>query len=261
MSRFGRLAGAAILAGIGVLFASSPAHAQLRMRIEDTGTNVGVVLTGAGGVVQFNNAGGANFSTNFGLVQATGLSKPGQPPGPPAVAEIHLNNITVATTGPATIVLTLEDTGFTAPATGGAFVTGSFGGTINGGTARGQSWVNTANAVPNLGTNAGTTTTTASLAGNPAGGVVIPAGSIPDLPAAFVGGPGAFSTSGSAPFTVSGPYSMFMQVTLTFTSAGTASFDIDQSVFVPEPGTGLAALASLPFVGSLYWLRRRYKKA
>src|SRR5262245_65927945 len=103
MSRLSRLAGAAILAGIGVLFAASPAQAALRMRLDDTTNNVGVVLTGAGGVVKFDNGGPPPpvFSPSFSVVTPPATSQPGIPPGPPLLAVLPRNNFTAAPTGPA----------------------------------------------------------------------------------------------------------------------------------------------------------------
>ena len=62
---------------------------------------------------------------------------------------------------------------------------------------------------------------------------------------AAVFGPGAFAPSADIDFTKAGPYSLFQQVTISFTGPGVVSLTLDSTVAqaVPEPVSG-AVLAS-----------------
>jgi hypothetical protein len=113
-----------------------------------------------------------------------------------------------------------------------------------------QSWANPGNVVPNYGADK-----------FPAGaGVVIggvPGGSVPVWGPAFTSGLSSFSSTSSAGFTASGPYSLFAEVDITFTGAGTVSFDENQTVgAVPEPSNfAVAVLGAFGLIG--YGLLRR----
>jgi hypothetical protein len=165
--------------------------------------------------------------------------------------EIDLNSVNVATTGAATLHLFLEDTGFASPKSPPATILGTVGGTLNapaGSTITVQSWANAGNAVPNYGPNT-----------FPAGPVTIggvPSGSVASWSPAFVSGPGAFSSTSSSPFNVSGPYSLFAEVDVTFSGAGSVSFNEHQLVTVPEPRTIFIAVIGLLLFGVRYRLRR-----
>jgi hypothetical protein len=236
---------------IGALSWSTTAQADLRLALED-GAATGVVITDQGvgdsnpvvGADTFVGAIDANFMVNV----TTGISKP-------VVGsnnEISLTSVNVASAGAGTIHIFMEDTGFTNPPSGAASILGTAGGTLTapaGSKIEVQSWGNPGNGVPNYGPDT-----------FPAGHVTIggvPGGSVPVWSPAFVHGPGSFSNTSSAPLRVSGPYSLFAEVDVTFKGKGSVSFTETQTTsVVPEPSTfALAGLGALGLIGC--GLRRR----
>jgi hypothetical protein len=249
-----------LLAGIVMTGLAPPAMASFRLRIEDTGANVGVVLTGTE-VPGNNPSGSITFSGAIGAFSVVVTTTVTAHSSPNNVADLDLNNITVIGSGPGTLRITAEDTGYTR-GTNPFVLQGTVGGTLTGpaGTTDTiQSWANGTNLVPDLGADAGTTSTAVSLASNPLG--AIPSGSTKAWNPAFVASPGAFSSTSTNSFT-SGPptnFSLFVQTTLVFTGAGSTSFNEEQQAFgTPAPQGLVLALSALPVLGA-FWLRRRLK--
>lgn len=232
-----------------------PSEGAMRMRIENLGMGQGVVVTdnGAGdlnplaGAITVSQAipGGFAVSVN------TGISDPPVVQPPAGDQSLDLNSVTVQTTGAAILRIILENDGFLGSGGPGLF-SASLGGVLTapaGSTATFQSSVNPTNAVPTLGPDI-------SPAGA-LGAVVFPGGSIGS---AFAFGPGAFAGStGPTPF-VTGPLnSLYLEATISFTGAGSVSFDTFAS-FVDQgaPGVPLpAALYAGLVMGAGVLLRRR----
>ena len=253
-----------LLAGIVLGGLAPQASASFRLRIEDTGSNVGVVLTGT--EVPANNPSGTIlFSGSVGIFSVVVTNVVTSHSSPNNLADLDTTNITVSGTSPGTLRITAEDTGYTR-GTSPFTVQGTVGGTVTGpaGTSLTvQSWASGTNAVPNLGADAGTTSSAVSLVGNSLGS--IPSGSTPAWNIGgpgnpFVAGPGPFSSLGTNTFSSSPVnYSLFMQATLVFAGAGNTSFNEEQQVFgTPAPQGLMLAISALPVLGA-FWLRRRLK--
>src|SRR5215470_1789161 len=224
--------GALILGAFASLsFFSSPVSATMRLRIEDlsNGGDVGAVITDNGPGDINPLVGALTFSGQVGsfLVNVTtGLSKPIV--GGSDLGQIDLNSVNVLTSGAGTLRLTLEDTGYLAGPDSTLHVFGTVGGTLTapaGSTITVQSWANGNNLVPDLGPDQGV----GAIGGTPAGSV---AAWTPE--ADF--GSGAFSGSGVGEFNngAGDTFSLFAQITVSFTGPGSVSFDENQRV-VPEP--------------------------
>jgi hypothetical protein len=250
------LALSAVLAA--VLTAASPAEAGFRLRVEDVGAGVGVVVTDGGAndlhplsdVVMFSGSVGSFF-----LTIQVGTASPGV-----AFAgfwdAIDLNAV-VSTTNAAggTLRLILEKDGFTKAPDGTIAVEGRAGGVVNGPAGSSvtfQSWANAGNLMPTLGPDAGP----------PA----VPLVSVPDLPPAgstvafpppgVSFGPGAFSAPQSVSFTKSGAYSLFSSATITLTGPGSVSFDHTTGTN-PAPGGLILLAAGVPCFVAGYYRRRQ----
>jgi len=239
--------GALILgAFVSLSFFSSPVSATMRLRIEDLVNGVGAIITDNGpgdsnplvGALEFSSGGSGLGS--FLVNVTTGVSKP-MIGGVSDLGQIDLNSVNVLTSGAGTLRLTLEDTGYLAGPDSTLHVFGTVGGTLTapaGSTIMVQSWANGNNLVPDLGPDQGV----GAIGGTPAGSV---AAWTPE--ADF--GSGAFSGSGVGEFNngAGDTFSLFAQVTVSFTGPGSVSFDENQRV-VPEPasllllGAGVAAL-------------------
>lgn len=240
-------------------FLPSLAHAQFSLRVDDGGTN-GIVIkdNGAGdsdatlgAIVWTGVLGGFTFNLT------TGISKP-LSPSSSFLGHMDLNEVTIHGTGPGTIRLFLEDSGF-----GSAWPswtqTGNIGGALygTGATITAQDWVNTSNNLPDFGTptTTGEVGTIAAFGGLPPG---LPAGDNFALAGSpFSAGPGAFSGSASSIFSTAGPFSMFQRVTVSFEGEGSVSFNNEHIAAIPEPETYAMLLAGL---GLMAFVARRRQR-
>jgi hypothetical protein len=283
-----KIAAKIALLAVVTIFLTSSAYASItttfRIRIEDTNTGNGIVITSTNaslnslgldplsgdptGNIIITNQSFENITTqvNAAFTEATGRLT--------LSATVSSNTLV----SPANIRITLEDSDYTSPtntaavftgAVGGGndptnFVPGSTGSLSGGATASFQSWVNTANNRPNFGADG--LYTSGSL--TPAT-VVIPADG--STFAALPGGNSgeAFSTPAFADagtggqVQVAGNYSLFSQANVTLVSGGQASFTMQSTVAAgtsanvltpvnaPEPaslfllGSGLLGLGAL----------------
>lgn len=99
---------------------TTDASAQFRLRVEDPTTGMGVVISdgnaddmsgGADGVIMFmlSGLGGAGTTTSVTIAQGRGAP---YNTSPGVVGDLYLNSLTISSTGPAKLLLTLEDTGY-----------------------------------------------------------------------------------------------------------------------------------------------------
>ncbi len=223
---------------------------SLRLRVEDITSGKGVVLSDASGTGLVTWAGfvGTVFTLSGGTSVTTAES-----------TTIDLFGLTISTTGPAKLRLSLQDTSlqFGTPGRESTLI-GMIGGTLallnpisTSGTSgiEAQAWASPSNSVPNLGADTGwTATTLAPLGSNPSDAVAA-------FNPIFTSGPGAFSATGYANFVNAGPYSLFSTVTITLAGAGITSFDLMAMDPIPEPTTLLLVGSGL--LGMAYRARRR----
>src|SRR2546422_9231111 len=102
---------------IGLLLPTQ-ADAQFRLRIEDPTTGMGDVVSDEGigdmgvnqpGVIMFSLFGLGGTDTSLTIAQGRQA-----PYNTNALGDLYLNSVTISSTGPAKLLLTLEDTGYTA---------------------------------------------------------------------------------------------------------------------------------------------------
>jgi hypothetical protein len=245
---------ATILAGIVLMGLAPSADAAFRLRVEDVGSGLGVVIsdTDGDGVIVFT---GPITGTGFVINITSGISQP-PAPGGAGFAQLNLSSINVNASGPGTLRVALESDGFTGGAPGPLQMDSTVAVsalTVPVVSITAQTWANGANLVPAYGKDVA-----------PPGGLLdplgpTPPGSVPGFtpPGVTFTTPGGFATS-SVGFTAGPAYSLFSQATVTFSAAGTVGFTIQQLV-VPAPAGLVLAIAGLPVFGVAY-LRRRLKK-
>lgn len=233
------------LAAAAGLCVAPAARADFRLRVEDLGTGTGIVLTDTGGTGVISYSGSLGGSSVFTLTVTTGISKPVQVP----YGSMDLNSVTVDSKGAGTLQITLEDTDFVASANP-LPVGANIGGTQTNGSITYQAWADGTNAVINLGADQ-----------SPAGALgaigSVPGTSTAAWSPAFTSSSIAFSGSSGGPnFTVGNAFSLMQQVTLTFNSAGVASFDAAVTT-VPEPNSVVIAGIGVAGLLGMGWWRRR----
>lgn len=213
--------------------------APIRLLASAAGSSSGIVITdnGAGdvnptlGIVTWSG----DLGRGFAVTVTTGTSTPVSAPN-----ELILNSFSVQSSGVGTMAILLENSGFTAGPDGPFSVFGEASGITSASTgsafASFQTWVNASNLVLDFGPDVPTP--------GPIGDDDLPAGSVAAWSAFITFPTGAFSSTSSAPFTKSGPYSLFSAVALNFTAAGTANVQLTtRAVPTPEP-TSLLLLVS-----------------
>jgi len=267
-------------------FSGVTAHAydlsNFRLRIEDPNTGVGRVLTNNVTLGFGNNAGDENsassvlyfsgFVENFN-VTIQGTSTTVNPDGSGGGVLTLSARVTYSQASNATVLITLEDTGYVAPPSPVLFV-GSVGGydyatktvtpagDLTGGatSVNVQSWLDVANTEPTFGctTTAGAPSSCGSTVLNPLTQTIPPPGS--NTTTAFAGNGQTLGTTGFAyagagaevPLTAGQNYSMFSQASVTFSTIGSADF----SLTVSDPtdpnvaGTSVPEPTSLMLLGS-----------
>jgi hypothetical protein len=260
--RFRRLTTFVFALGVVALLLPADASAGIfRIRVEEvgpSGVGTGVVVTdqftGDGSLVPgFIHLAVGSLASNVTTSISLGISAPILPVAPDTLAHIVLQSFNVNATGATTVRITLEDTGFT----NGLGQTGLLQTTIGGNfaapvgtTLTTQSWANASNYVPDLGPNQ---TVSGTL---PAIGPLLGTATSP-LSFTFNGDEPHFSDSTYSVFEMTGPtpYSLFTQVVITFTGAGSADFTQNTLVAAPEPGSLL--LLGTGLVGVARMVRRR----
>jgi hypothetical protein len=230
------------------------------MRVESgTTTGPGVVITdeaasesGAAGAFA-GTANAMNFAGSIGtfsLVVTTGTSTPFLA-APGFYEAIDLSNISITAAGAGTLRIILERTDFGSLTPDGLLEFRSeVGGVLTaaaGSSITFNSYADDANAVPDLGADVNPVGALASVTG-------IGAGSPASITQSF--GPGAFSGANGVDFSKSGTYSIYTVVTITFTSAGSVSFNQIVGT-APAPGGLVLALTAVPGLALGYWRRLR----
>jgi len=218
----------AVLVGAAILGAPTRAHAAFTLTLHETGFTDVVVTDGGGGDVAALG-GVITFAGNFGdfTIQVTtgsSNSAAGVQPAQLTINSLAITSMTGVVIPSAPLVITLADTGFTAPTPGLAGMESQLSTTQapQGTNVTFQSFVNaTPGTLLNL---------------NGVGGQVV------DELVTVPGGPS---------------YALSNVTTITLTQSGTVQTTGITLVAVPAPAGVVLALTAGPFLGMGYWLRRR----
>jgi len=223
---------------IGALVPTKASAEGFRLRVEDMNGH-GVVITdemigdiagpsGSGaqpGIIMFSLTGLGGTSTSLTVAQGREHPYDGT-----ALGDLYLNSLTITSDGPAQLKLTLEDTGYT-QGTGWLKLTSHMIDTLpgffdaaEGSTATIRSYITNSADAPDLGPDS----LNPNVAGNlGAMGSITGAGTDAQI---LTAPSNALAPDSSTSFFASGPYSLYTQVLVNLTGAGTLSFYQDASV-------------------------------
>jgi hypothetical protein len=262
--RFRRMMVSGMAFWVVAMLHPTSASAQFRLRVEDTAPGgQGVVVSDplqTGTIfAQFTDPSNITNTVSYTVGEASPVATPvGN-----QLAILRMQEITVTSTGAATLLLTLEDTGYTDQGNlqvsnhvfNGAWTTGA-GGLDSVMTT---SFANSSNGVPALGPDAATPAVLASIGAPGGASFSTPSRTFNSADGATFGSAeNDYSSDTTAAFTAgSAGYSLWTEVLITFDKAGgTLSFNQDTFttanaalVGAPEPGsllllgTGVVALA------------------